>query len=205
MAIIQLKVPPETSRLFSEIDVPGEMTDRGQHHVTILYLGDDVAIDVLAGAIEATYSVTSRTRPFTVRTTRVTCFPENPDRKEGYPVIARIESDELHEFRAALVAAFEKADIEYNDKFPIFKPHVTLSTSPDAVEEFRIPTIEWGAHEIVLWGGDEGDRKLSVTFPLTLHPSKRVVTAMAERVVDRFRSVALAVRYSARVPPARWG
>lgn len=191
MAIITLKVPAETSRLFGEIDVPGEKAASGEHHVTILYIGEDVEIDVLAEAIKTTYSITSTTRPFTVRTTRVASFPEDPDHKEGHPVIAHVESDELHEFRAALVAAFEDADIYYNNKFPIFRPHVTLSMAPKAVEEFRIPTIEWGAHEIVLWGGDEGDRKLSVTFPLSLHPSERKVATMVQRVVGRFIAAAL--------------
>lgn len=198
MAFIGLAVPASTSRLFSDIEVPGDKTPRDHQHVTLLYIGDDVPIDVLTEAIKATFSVTAQTRPFTVRTTRVASFPVNSDDKEAHPVIAHVESDDLHELRDHLVEAFNAAEIEFNNKFPTYRPHVTLAYAPDAVEEFRIPTIEWGAHEIILWGGDEGDRKLTVTFPLALSPEGVTVTvaAMARRVADRFRSAAVAARYS---------
>lgn len=165
MAFLGLSVPHETSRLFSEIEVNGDKTPIGSFHVTMIYVGKDVPIDVLAEAIKAAFVVTSETKPFTVRTSRVTCFPKNED---GVPIICRVESDALHELRGRLVASFLKNGVAFNNKYPIYKPHVTLSYAEEEVEEFTIPTLEWGAHELVLWGGDEGDRKLIVKFPFSL-------------------------------------
>lgn len=197
MAFIGIQVPHSTARLFGDIEAPGAKTPSASMHVTILYIGEDIPIEVLASAVKAAFSVTSQTRPFTVRTTRVMSFPANDD-QEGHPVIACIESDSLHELHDALAEAFEEAGVDFSKKYPVYKPHVTLAYAPEAVDEFRIPTIEWGAHEVVLWGGDEGDRKLVVTFPLALTPpaSATVTAALAGRVTERFRSEAVARRYS---------
>jgi 2'-5' RNA ligase len=167
MAFIGIRVPAETGRLFSDIEVPGEQVKANTYHVTVLYLGKDLEIDSLAEAIKATYRVTSTTKPFSVRTSRVASFPKNED---GVPVIARVESDPLHDLRERLVKAFEEAGIEFNNDYPLYKPHVTLAWGDEEIEdEQRIPTtIEWGAHELVLWGGDDGDKKLTATFPFTL-------------------------------------
>lgn len=190
MAILQIQVPHATARLFGDIEVPGTRASSGSLHITVVYIGADVPIDTLTDAVKATYEVTSKTRPFTVRATRVTHFPVDDDQAD-YPIIARIDSDELHEFREQLVAAFDEAGVEFDKKFPVFKPHVTLSYAPEPVEEFRIPVIEWGAHEVVMWGGEEEDERLSVTFPFSLQPT------MAHRVAARFTSVALARELSA--------
>lgn len=193
MAFIGLQVPHSTARLFGDIDVPGDKVPSTSMHVTLLYIGDNVEIDVLAEAVKATYAVTAATRPFTVRTSRVMSFPINPADQEAHPVVARIESDALHDLQAGLRAAFDGAGIDYSKKFPDYKPHVTLSYAEEAVDDFRIPIIEWGAHEIVMWGGDEGDRKLTATFPLALIPPDE--TAIARRVASRFTSAA-SVRFA---------
>lgn len=179
MAFIGLAVPRETSRLFSDIEVPGQKTEIGTYHITLMYIGKEIPIEVLAEALKATYAVTSETKPFTVRTSRVVSFPPGDD---GHPVIARVESDPLHDLREALVASFNDAGVDFNQKYPDFKPHVTLSYAEEPVEEFRIPTVEWGAHELVLWGGDDGDKKLVVTFPFVLGSLDRT----AARVANRF-------------------
>lgn len=165
MAFIGLAVPHPTARLLSEIDVDGDKVEVNSSHITIMYLGKDVEIDALADAMKAAYAVTSQTKPFSVRTSRVTCFPKNDD---GVPIIARVDSDALHELRKRLEASFTSREVFFNQKYPIYKPHVTLSYAENEIEEFAIPTLEWGAHELVLWGGDEGDRKLIVTFPFSM-------------------------------------
>ena len=191
MSFIGIEVPHSTARLFGEIDVPGDREPVSSMHITVVYIGSETSIDVLAEAVKATYAVTAMTRPFTVRASRVTCFPANPDYKDGHPIIARIESDPLHEFREALVAALDTAGVDYNKQFPVYKPHVTLSHAPEEIEEFRIPTIEWGAHEVVMWGGDNGDDRLTVTFPLALTPAE-TTAEMAQRVAARFTTEAAA-------------
>lgn len=168
MAFIGIRVPAETGRLFSDIDVPGDPVKAQSYHVTLLFLGKDLDIDVLADAVKATYKVTSTTKPFSVRTSRVTCFP--PTKDDTVPIIARVESDPLHDLRDRLVKSFEENEVKFDNTYPLFKPHVTLAWAEDELEdEERIPTtIEWGAHELVLWGGDDGDKKMTATFPFTL-------------------------------------
>jgi len=182
MAFLGLKVPHEAARLLGEIDVPGAKEATGSFHVTLLYIGNDVPIAALAEALKATFSVTSTTRPFTVQTNRVTCFPKNDNDKGKSPIICRIDSDPLHDLQAKIRTAYDDAGIEYSKKFPEYKPHMTLAYADEEIEERRIPTVSWGAHEIVLWGGDEGDNRLVMHFPFSLDTSHEI----AERVAHRF-------------------
>ena len=166
------------ARLLSALEIPGNKEPTDTFHVTVLYLGDKVPIEQLGKAIIATYSVTSATTPFTVRTNRVTAFEPHDD---GTPIICPIDSPGLHELREKLTAALDKAGVEYSKKFPIFVPHMTLGYSKDpgvyadhaADQDF--PTVEWGAAELVLWGGDEGDDRLVATFPFSLRIEKKAL------------------------------
>lgn len=187
MAFLGLKCPPETARILSEIAL-GEGIEKqapSSMHTTMIYLGKEVPIEKIAQCIPVIFSVVSQTKPFTVATSRVTTFPPNPD--DGVPVIAPIESNELHDFRKAICAAFDQAGVEYNKKYPDYKPHLTLGYAKDPLVhadnavDLQIPTVEWGAHELVLWGGDSGDNRLIVTFPLSVATTK---TAMHRAFVQ---------------------
>lgn len=179
MAFLGIRVPHETSRLLGEVEVPGKREAASHFHITMLFLGKDVPIEVLQKALLATYEVTSRTKPFSVRTSTLTCFPKNED---GVPIICRVDSDSLHELREKIRLSYERHEVPFSNKFPEYKPHVTLAYADEEIEERRIPTVEWGAHELVLWGGDSGDRRLIITFPFSLDTSHE----MAERVAKRF-------------------
>jgi len=185
MSFIGFRVPHETARLLSELDVPGEKDPVDHFHVTVIHLGDDVAIETLAQALVATFKVTSQTAPFTVSTSRVSCFPKKTSPKSAkdgkVPVICRIESDSLHRLQQNLKVSLKAAGVGFSDKFPEFKPHVTLAWADANIEDKRIPTVEWGAHELVLWGGDQGDRKLIITFPFSLR-----MASMPKRVIARY-------------------
>lgn len=181
MAIVGFAVPHETARILSEIEVPGVREPVSNFHITVLMLDDDTAISDIADAMEAAYSVASTVRPFTARVTRVTSFPGGND---GVPVICPVEAPELHAVWAAMKAAFDAKKVGYSRKFPEFKPHVTLSYSEKPFEaELPVP-IEWGAHELVVWGGDRGDRRVVVHLPFTL----------ADRVANRYRVAMLRSR-----------
>jgi len=181
MAFLGLKVPHETARLLGELEVPGKRESTAAYHITVLYLGKDVPIEMLAKAMVAAYGITSRTKPFTVRTSLLTCFPKGDD---GVPIICRVESDPLHELQAELKTAYQAAEVPFSDKHPEYKPHVTLAYGEEPITDRRIPVVEWGAHELVLWGGDEGDRRLVVTFPFTIEGNQ----VIARRVAHRFMS-----------------
>lgn len=163
MSLIGFALNPDTSRLLGEIDVPGEKVDH--KHVTILMFGDDTPITTLSKILEVAYSVVSTTRPFTLRTNTVTSFPSNP---AGTPVICKVESDELLDLCERLKTEFDKAGIEYSKKFPKFQPHVTLAYADKTPEDLTIPSVEWGAHELVIWGGNSGDQRVIINLPFSL-------------------------------------
>lgn len=176
MAFLGIKVPHETARLLGGLEVPGKRESNSSLHITMFFFGDEVPIETLAKIMTATFGVTSQTKPFTVRTTQLTSFPKGDD---GTPIICRIESDALHDLREQIRVVFEEQGIEFSKRFPGYKPHVTLAydDGDEPFEEKRIPTVEWGAHEIVLWGGDDGDDKLVVTFPFALGDLDRLAAA----------------------------
>lgn len=173
MAVLGIHCPHDVGRIFSQIEVMGEREPLGHQHITLLYFGDDVPIETLATAIVAVYQVTSRTKPFTVQTNRVTAFPPHPE-KGTVPIICPVVSPSLHDLHGRLKAALDRAKVDYSRTFPEYKPHVTLSYVEDPLvyadhtADKDIPSIEWGVADVVLWGGDEGDQRFSANFPLTI-------------------------------------
>lgn len=183
MAFLGIKIPHEIARLLAQVDYgsKGKPEPTDQFHVTLFYFGENVPIEQLTKAILTTYKTTSKTRPFTAQTSHVSTFPPHPE--EGtVPVICRVDSTELHDLRAKLVKAYEDAGVTYDKKFPVYKPHLTLAYIEPGEEaqkaqdlDLTIPTIEWGVGEIVLWGGDDGDERLVVTFPFALPLTRELV------------------------------
>lgn len=183
MAFLGLAVPHETARLLGGIEVPGKKEPVSSFHVTLFYFGEGIDITVLTRIIGVTYGVTSDTKPFTVRTNRVASFPKGDD---GVPIICHIESDALHDLRDKIKAVYEAAGVDFSNKFPEYRPHTTLAYAEDeGFEEQRIPTVEWGAHELVLWGGDNGDDTLVVHFPFALGDLDKAAVRVAQRFLGR--------------------
>lgn len=164
MAFIGISVPHEAARLVHEIDVPGDKEDSAHLHITLLYLGRDFSIKELSKAMMATYEVTRNTSPFRVKLGCIDHF-DVPD-KRNFPIIAPAQSIKIHELNAALKRTFNKKRIAYDKTFKEYKPHVTLSFNKDPVNKSKIEPIEWSVHELVLWGGSNGDNRVFVTFPL---------------------------------------
>jgi 2'-5' RNA ligase len=180
MAIICLRVPHEVTRLLDTIDVPGSRVLGSEKHVTVLHLGDDVPIDTLSSAVAAIYNVTSNWKPFSAMLDRIESFPKNED---GVPIIMPVTSPELLELHAALSKSLDEVGVSYSKKFPEYKPHVTLSYAEKAKGLGTIEPLEWGVFDVILWGGEQGDGRLSAVFPFSL-PGK---TALYRQLV-RLRS-----------------
>lgn len=165
MAFLGIRVPSESGRLINGLDVPGEKETPSEYHITLLCFEDNWPISEISKALTATFEVISETIPFHVKSTKVSHFPA----KEGdpIPIIAPIESKELKDLHKELVKNFNSKKIEFSKTFKDYKPHITLAYSEDKHDDYKIePAIEFVVNEIVLWGGDHGDDRIFITFPL---------------------------------------
>ena len=164
MAFLGIRVPHETGRLLTKIDVPGEKISVSEMHITLLHFGDNWPISEISKSLEAAYSVISETQPFLVKMEKVSHFSKNSEDK--YPCIIRVESKDLHKMREDLARKFDKAKIEFSKTFKDYKPHVTLAYCDEEPEDVSFHPVEFSVQEVVLWGGDHGDDRIFVTFPL---------------------------------------
>jgi 2'-5' RNA ligase len=166
MAFIGIKTPHDTGRLLKGIKVPGEREDASEYHITLMFFAKEWEISKVSKALEATYEITKETKPFTVKTNKITCFPKSEN--NPIPIIAKVESKELHEFRDKLAKKFDDEGVEFSKIFKDFKPHITLAylDADKGISEFEIDPVEFVVNEIVLWAGDHGDDRLFVVFPL---------------------------------------
>lgn len=186
MAFIGLKVPVESAKLLSAIDVPGKKTPSDHMHITMLYLGKELEIEAVLLAVQATFAVVASWSPFLLTTRWVSTFPRNPD--DGVPIIARIESEDLHELVDTLREAFDQEGVPYNNKYPDYKPHVTLAYDEAPMEDFTLKKpVVWQATGLTLWGGDQGEDVISVNFPFDPPVTSRNKDASTHRA-EQLRS-----------------
>jgi 2'-5' RNA ligase len=163
MAFLGIKVPHEVGRILKKIEVPGKKEPDSEYHITIAFFGDDWPVSEAAKTLETTFETLKNFKPFKVKTNKISCFPGGGN---GVPILAKMESEELHKLNEKLKAAYDKEDIEYSKIHKEYKPHITLSYADKKVDEEKIEPVEFMVHEIVLWCGDNGDDRLFVTFPL---------------------------------------
>lgn len=165
MAFLGIRVPAEVGRLITGLEVPGEKEAVSEYHITILCFDDNWPISELSKALETTYDVVSKFKPFRVKSKKISHFP--PREGNPIPIIAPIESDDLQDLHKKLAKAFDSDKIKFSKTFKDFKPHITLAYSKDEHDDFKInPAIEFVVNELILWGGDHGDDRIFVTFPL---------------------------------------
>lgn len=165
MAFIGISIPGPAARLIHEIEVPGNKTDSNQLHITMFYLGKDIDIKKISKAMIATYDIAQNITPFLVRVSCVNQFDTLVN--DRYPVIAPIGCQKLFEIREEMRKSFDNKKINYDKRFKEYKPHITLSFSEQVVEKHKIAyPIEFSVQELVLYGGQDGDEKIFITFPL---------------------------------------
>lgn len=164
MAFIGIKVTTDTARLLKQIDIPGEKVSDSEYHITLACFDDNLSIENICKAVEASYEVISKTKPFLVSTEEVSCFPK----REGSPcaIIAKINSKELHKLNEKIKNNFDEHEINYSKLYKEYNPHITLAYGDEEIESVPMDAVEFVVHEVVLWGGDHGDDKLFVTIPL---------------------------------------
>jgi 2'-5' RNA ligase len=180
MAFLGIRVPHEAGRLLTNIEVPGKQAAPSEMHITLLHFEENWPISEMSKALEATYDIISKVKPFLVMTEKVICFPK---RDEQAAIVAQVKSAELHELREQLAKEFDEVKIDFSKTFKDFKPHITLSYNEEEIEDFDIdPPVEFVVQEIVLWGGDHGDDRIFVTFPLK-GPEKQKHAVLLQKAV----------------------
>lgn len=185
MAFLGIKIPIECGRLLAGIDVPGEKEGPSEYHITLLCFEDNWPISEISKALESTYDVVSKMKPFRVTLDKVTCFPK---RKDKCAIIAPVKSDDLHDMREELAKHFDEKHIDFSKTFKDYKPHVTLAYHDEEIDECEIDEVEFFVQEIVLWGGDHGDSRIFITFPLKA-PEKHKHSMLMQRA-DLFYKLA---------------
>lgn len=171
MAFLGIRIEPTVARLFRSIEVPGEKVAESEYHITILMFENEWPIAEVASAMEATFEVASKQEPLHVKIDEVTCFPKRED--NPCPIIGKVKSPELQDFNKALRKKFDKDKVKFDKTFKDYKPHVTLAYADEEIKTVKIEPVEFFVNEIVLWGGDNGDDRIFVTFPLKNSEKKK--------------------------------
>ncbi len=164
MAFIGVKIPADITRLFRSLDIPGDKVAENEEHVTILCFEENWPIKDVAKAMETAFEVLKDVEPFQIRVSKVSCFPKHGDSQVA--IIAKVDSKALHAVNDELKSAFDKKKIDYMKNFKEYKPHITLAYNEDEIKNIMITPIEFTVTEIMLWGGDNGDDRIFITFPL---------------------------------------
>lgn len=162
MALIGLKIPAEISRMLTNVKVPGHRDPAD--HLTLFYMSGELDPKKVGKVCAALPGIIEKIKPFDAVVKKITCFTEG---EEGFPIIGEVESKKLIDLRKKIGKMLDKEKVKYSDKFPEFKPHVTLSYHTHKVENIKLPTpAKWLVTEIILWSGDQSDNGIVVTFPL---------------------------------------
>lgn len=189
MAFIGLDVPADAALLLEGLSgVPGDRESASDMHVTIVHLGKAVAPVQVAKAMLVAHSVAASFGPLNLSLDRVTNFPSGND---GFPIICPIESPELQALNAALKSELSRFGIPFSDKWPEFRPHVTLGYLRDADPGFSIDSplsspLPFSVSQLCLWGGDAvGPESVRIQVPLAMKMVDRVASRIVARRVFR--------------------
>lgn len=165
MAFLGIRVPSECGRLLKGLEVSGEKESPSEYHITILCFEDNWPLEKIAKTIKVVQPIIAETESFLVKTSKVSHFDATENKPT--PIIAPIDSSELHDLHKKLSKAFDKAGIPFKKTFKEFNPHITLAYSDDGHDDYKMDRkVEFYVHEIVLWGGDNGDDRLFITMPV---------------------------------------
>ena len=165
MAFIGIRVPKEVGRLLNQLEVPGEKESPSEYHITLFCFEDNWPISDLVKTIKTVFPILSEEEPFSVSSNKVNHFPSHED--GPIPIIAPIDSESLHKLHKKLYKALDGDKIDFKKTFKDYKPHITLAYSEQDYDDFKIDfPVEFTVNEVVLWGGDLGDNRIIVTFPL---------------------------------------
>lgn len=164
MGILCLKVPSAEAQVLSTVTVPGERIPAQDKHITLLYLGKQTPDKDALECVRVCFGLSKIQRSFHVMVQEAMCFPLGDD---GVPIVGKVESDEIFKFQLKLQYLLTRAGIEFSRKYPIYRPHVTLSYASSPIPSTRIRTASWIVDRFCFWSGDDEEKKgLSAEFSL---------------------------------------
>lgn len=145
---IFIKLPRDLSEQFPKLE-----KDTSPSHITVLFVGqfnevmEDKLVDVVQG-------ICSQFKPFTVKFgPKVKSFPNTGD---GIVVHSPVKSGKLRNFHDALKYALMRNQIQVNNSYPDYKPHITIGYAQNHKEKNEMkqlaPEGEFLVKEVWIWG-----------------------------------------------------
>jgi len=176
-----IPLPKELAKQFPGL---GE-NDQSPSHVTFLYIGDFKGKEKQEELLETLREIFRKWWPGATATLDRLEYFDHPDKDRRVPHMSVKFDKDLSGFKHRVKQELQNAGIEVGDKFPEFKPHVTLAYMPgmDSKWEGVTPQGSWDFDEMEVWGMPELH-----TIKLGPQP-KQVAAAWAHRrfvaAVDR--------------------
>lgn len=128
--------------------------DPSPSHVTFLYIGDVKEADKQDKLVELLRECLRKWWPGAKATLDKLEYFDHHDKDRRVPYVSVKFDKDLSGFQKRVQQELRDAGFEINDKFPEFKPHVTLAYMPglDAVWKGNVPKGSWEFDEMEVWG-----------------------------------------------------
>jgi len=147
-----IPLPSNVAKQFPEDGREGE--DSSPEHITLVYIGEfhNELEDKLKNIVQI---FASKTKPFSVKLVKPKKFVND----EGQTVLySPVKSSKLNKLHYALKQVLRTNQIPLNNKYPEYKPHVTIEyVSPEEKPKYRdlCPKGEWTVDAVWIWGASE--------------------------------------------------
>lgn len=171
MALVAFTIPPNVGRrLMPKPEVPGDLEELEQYHITLAYIDEASSPTNMAALLEAVAELTERSAPISAVVEEISNFNKGED---GYPIVCHVESKALHQFQKDLLKVLDKAGIEYSKKWPEYRPHITLSYAQEPYQA-KIDEVALSLDSVVILSDFYENLPVEVYLPLRNDVAKRV-------------------------------
>lgn len=145
-----IPLPKKLAKKFPSL---GE-NDDSPSHVTFLYIGEFQDEDAQERLVDALRDILGRWWPKVRATLGPVDYFVHEDKDRVVPHVTVDFDKDLSGFRHRVKQELKEAGFPVNDKFPEFKPHVTLAYLPgmDGKWEGPVPQGTWEFNEMEVWG-----------------------------------------------------
>jgi len=187
-AMIAIECPENISYIIRNLDISGKcLKEENNHHITMFYFPDNIEMEKVLKIIPIVYDVVNKVKPFIINTSNYKSFPKG---KNGYPIVAQIKSKELIKLRNDIKKAFIKNDIEFDQKFPNYIPHLTLKYNEKQCDG-KFNEVAWPVNNIKFYCGDKNKEQMLVEFPFgnLIKKSSLFIDKLAEHFEDQIKKI----------------